>query len=177
MRLLRTLTAASAALALVAAPAAIAKTRTIGSTGSDPSMNICSGGQSCTYVNYSANKPVDVVKHAGTIVDWSLGADSIGGHVQLRVLRPLAGGNFKVVASSAVKTVTATGVNKFSAHISVKSGYVLALTNDSSGLYMSPAAAGNDVHYFDAPIANGATGHPNQVASNLQVQLSADVKS
>jgi hypothetical protein len=42
---------------------------------------------------------------------------------------------------------------------------------------MSPAMGGASVHYFDAPIDNGATGHPNQVSNDLQVQLSADVKS
>ncbi len=179
MRLLRTLTAASAAFALLAAPAAMAKTRTVGSTGSDPNMNICFSMQSCTYVNYSGNKPVDVVRHAGAIVDWSVGADSIGGQVQLRILRPVGHGNFKAVASSPLETVNMSGVNKFRVHINVKRGDVLALTNDSSGLYMSTAAAGQSVHYFDAdaPLADGATGQPNRVASGLQVQLSADVRS
>jgi hypothetical protein len=177
MRLLGTLTAASAALALIAAPAALAKTTTVGSTGSDPSMNICPGGESCTYVNYSGNKPVDVVRHAGTIVDWSLAADSVGGQVQLRILRPVGHGNYKVVASSSLATVGTTGVNKFSAHIKVRQNDVLALTNNSSGLYMGQAMGGASVHYFNAPIATGATGHPTQVANGLQAQLSADVKS
>ncbi len=177
MRPLRTLTAVSAVLALVATPAAMAKTRTVGSSGSDPSMNICVAGQSCTYVNYSGNKPVDVVRHAGTIVDWSIAADSVGGKVQLRILRPVGHGNYRVVGSSSIATVSMTGVNKFSTHINVKRNDVLALTNDSSGLYMSQAMGGASVHYFNAPIATGATGHPTQVANGLQVQLSADVKS
>jgi hypothetical protein len=174
----RTLTAlAAASLSLAAAPPALASTRHVGNANGSPTMNICVASQDCTYVNYRHGKPTDVVKHSGTIVHWSLNAGSEGGQVQLRILRPIGGGHFKAISSSAVKTVMTTGINTFSAHIKVKQGDVLALSNNTSGIYMAGAPAGTCVRYFGSPLHNGSTGRPTQIAQQLRLLVSADVKS
>lgn len=78
MRILRTLTALAAGmLSLAAAPAALAQSSAVGNAGGSPTMNLCVSMQSCTYVNYRNGKPTDVVRHTGTIVDWSVNAGSV----------------------------------------------------------------------------------------------------
>ena len=173
---LRTLTALTAtALSLVAAPAALAHTKPIGNSGGTPTMNICPLSQDCTYVNFEHGKPTDVVKRNGTLVDWSVNAGSSGGQVQLRILRPAGHGTFKAVHSSALETVSAIGLNTFSAHIKVKRGDVLAMSNDSSGIYMATAPSGQCVRDFSSTLSNGTTGRPDQVTTQLHLLLSADV--
>jgi hypothetical protein len=179
MRQPRTLTAlaATASLALAAAPAAFAKTSGVGNSNGGATMNVCPAQIKCTYFNTHNGKPTDVVKRSGTVTDWSLNAGSTGGFVRLRILRPIAGGKFKVVRSSAVHTVNAIGLNTFSAHIPVRAGDVLALGNDTSGIYMEHANPGTSVRYFEPSLHDGASGKPNQVTPELHLLLSAHVKS
>ncbi|MFL5831141.1 MAG: hypothetical protein ACJ76X_14605 [Solirubrobacteraceae bacterium] len=178
MRHLRTLTAlaATSALALAAAPAAMAKTSGVGNSNGNATMNICVFQQDCTYINYKNGKPTDVVHHTGTLTNWSLSAGSVGGQVKLRVLRPVSGGKFKAVHSSAVQTVTQIGLNTYSAHIRVKAGDVLALSNATSGIYMATAAPDHSIHYFSSTLADGSTGKPDATAPSLHLLLSAHVK-
>ena len=178
MRNFKTLAAlATAAASLAAAPAALAQTRTVGNAAGSPTMNICVASIDCTYVNYTHGKPTDVVKRTGTLTDWSLNAGSISGQVQLRILRRIGGGHFKVIRSSAAETVTATGVNTFSAHLRVKRGDVLALSNDTSGIYMATAPTGTCVRYFSGPLSDGASMTPDQISPQLHLLVSAHVKS
>jgi hypothetical protein len=177
---LRTLTAiAVASLSLAAAPAALARTSTVGSASGTPTQNICVLDINCTYINFSGGKPTDVVKRTGTITSWSLNAGSEGGQVQLRVLRPIAGGKFKAIRSSAVRTVSTTGLNTFPAHLAVRRGDVLALSNSSSGIYMAQALTGTDIHYFGFgnPLSDGSTGAPDRTAPQLHLLLSAHIHS
>ena len=96
MRRFRTLTAlTTASLALAAAPAAFAQTSSVGNSGGSATMNVCVASIECTYVNYHNGKPTDVVKHAGWVTNWSVNAGSIGGQVQLRILRPTSGGKLQ----------------------------------------------------------------------------------
>jgi hypothetical protein len=178
MRHLRTLTAlaATSALALAAAPAAMAKTSGVGNSNGNATMNICVFQQDCTYINYKNAKPTDVVHRTGTLTNWSLSAGSVGGQVKLRVLRPVSGGKFKAVHSSAVQTVTQIGLNTYSAHIRVKAGDVLALSNATSGIYMETATPDHSIHYFGGTLADGSTGKPDATAPSLHLLLSAHVK-
>jgi hypothetical protein len=176
MRTIRSLTTlAAAAITLGAASTALAKTITVGNSSGTPTMNICLSMIDCTYIAYEHNKPTAAVKHAGRLVDWSLTAGSTGGQVQLRVLRPAANGKYKAVGSSAVETVSAIGLNTFSAHIKVKKGDVLALSNSTSGIYMASAGADSGIRYFDSPFPDGSIGKPNQSSPQLRLLLSAHV--
>jgi hypothetical protein len=175
---LRTLTALTAAVAsLAAAPAALAQTSTVGSSAGEPTMNICALGFNCTYINFQNGKPTDVVKRTGTVTSWSLNAGSQGGQVRLRVLRPVAGGNLMAIRSSALRTVSTTGLNTFPAHLAVRKGDVLALSNDSSGIYMAQSAPGTSIHYFSNPFSDGSTGAPDRTAMQLHLLLSAKLHS
>ena len=176
MRNIRTLISlAIASLTLAAAPAAIAKTSNVGNSNGSPTMNLCALSIDCTYVNYKHGKPSDVVRHKGTVDSFSLNAGSVGGQVQLRVLRPRPHGKFKVVHSSATETVTMTGLNTFTTHLKVKRGDVLALSNDSSGIYMGTAPTGRCVRYFQGPLPDGSIGKPTHIAPQLHLLLSATV--
>ncbi|MGL1715212.1 hypothetical protein ACSTH8_00390, partial [Vibrio parahaemolyticus] len=86
---------------------------------------------------------------------------------RLRILRPIGGGNYTVVRSSAVQTVTSIGINTFSAHLRVRAGDVLALGNATSGIYMEHADPGNSVRYFMPSPGDGQSGKPNQVTPEL----------
>jgi hypothetical protein len=111
----------------------------------------------CTYVNYKHGKPTDVVRHSGTVADWSLNAGSVGGQVELRVLRPVGHGKFKFVHSSSLQPVSSTGENTFAANIKVEAGDVLGLTNDTSGIFIASAPNGTCVRYFDPSFPDGTT--------------------
>lgn len=175
---LRTVTALAAASAsLAAAPAAFAHTSTVGNANGMPTTNVCFLDFNCTYVNFHNGRPTDVVTRGGTITSWSLNAGSEGGQVQLRILRPVAGGAFKAIRSSSMRTVTTTGLNTFPAHLGVKKGDVLALSNASSGLYMAQTGAGSSIRYFLNPFTDGSSGKPDHTAMQLHVLLSAHVHS
>jgi hypothetical protein len=177
---LRTLTAIAITTgSLAAAPAALARTSTVGNANGMPTMNICVAGINCTYVNYKNGKPTDVVKRTGTVTGWSLNAGSDGGKVQLRVLRPVHGGKFKAIRSSAVRNVSKLGLNTFPAHLGVRKGDVLALSNSTSGIYMAQTGPGTEIRYFGFgnPLADGATGAPDRTAPQLHLLLSAKIHS
>ncbi len=174
---LRTLTGLAAATAsLAAAPAAFAHTSTIGTASGTPTMNICVLGFNCTYINFANGKSTDVVKRTGTITSWSLNAGSQGGTVRLRVLRPVAHRKFEAIRSSTLRTVSTTGLNTFPAHLGVRKGDVLALSNDSSGIYMSQSAPGTSINYFSNPVRDGLTGAPDRTVTQLHVLLSAQLR-
>jgi hypothetical protein len=166
---------AAGAVSMCAAPAALAGTTSVGSSAGMPIANICVLSFDCTYVNYRHGQPTDVIRHTGTVVDWSVNAGSVGGQVQLRVLRPTGHGRFKLQSSSPTKTISGAGENTFSAGLKVRHGDVLALTNASSGIYMAAAPAGTCVRYFDSALG-GSAGKPNRVAPQLHLLLSAHVK-
>jgi hypothetical protein len=177
---LRTITAiAVASASLAAAPAALARTSTVGSANGTPTMNICVFQIDCTYINFKNGKPSDVVRRTGTVTSWSLNAGSEGGQVRLRVLRPVAGGKFKAIRSSALRTVSTTGLNTFPAHLAVRKGDVLALSNSSSGIYMAQAPTGTDIRYFGFgdPLNDGSAGAPDRTAPQLHLLLSAQIHS
>jgi hypothetical protein len=174
---LRILAAATAAgVSLFAAPAALAKTSSVGHSSGTPTTNICVASFNCTYINYKHGNPTDVVNHSGSVADWSVNAGSVGGQVQLRVLRPVGHGKFEFVRSSKRQTVASPGKNTFAAHLKVNAGDVLALTNDTSGIYMSSAPAGTSVRYFDSSVHDGSSGKPNRETPKLHLLLSADVQ-
>ena len=179
MRQLRTLTAlaATASLALAAAPSAFARTSGVGSSGGTPTQNICLAQIKCTYFNTHNGHATDVVKHSGTVTSWSVNAGSTGGLVRLRILRPIGNGKFTVVRSSANHTVTKIGVNTFSSSVKVRAGDVLALGNATSGIYMSQTNSSDAVRYFMPSLSDGQSGNPNETASGLHLLLSARVKS
>jgi hypothetical protein len=181
MTRIRTLTAlAATALALAAAPAALANTATTGNTSGSPTMNLCLVNFDCTYINYTNNKPSDVIGHNGTITSWSINVGIYGGpeKVKLRVLRPQSGGKFKDIGDSSWATIYGNNVNTFKTKIKVHAGDVLALENSSSAILMATEPTGKGIHYFDgiAPngiLGHGATGKPDRTTPELHTLLSA----
>jgi hypothetical protein len=91
------------------------------------------------------------------------------------VLRP-AGTSFTAVGSSAVVTVT-SDLNTFTTSVPIQAGDVVAMDNDSAGLYFtdSPAVTLPLVKYFQPAIADGATGAPNNQRVNIELLMNADV--
>jgi hypothetical protein len=174
-RLLTLATLTAVALSVSTTPAALAKASSIGNSNGAPTTNLCALSFACTYVNYQHGKPSDVIGHSGTLSHWSLNAGSVGGQVQLRVLRPVAHGELEPLRSSSWQTIANPGLNTFPEHMKVRAGDVLALTNSSSGIYMTTAPAGTCIRYFDAPIPDGSTGKPGRVAPQLHLLLSARV--
>lgn len=181
MSRIRTLTAVSAAaLSLTAAAPAMASPSHVGNSSGTPTMNICLLDFQCTYLNTHNGARSDVARHAGTLTKWTVNAASTGGTVRLRILRPVGHGRLKFVRSSALQTIQDFGPNTYKAHIPVKRGDVLGLTNTTSGLYMEnsddPSRA---VKYFDysAPQSRGTVGKPNQTYPQpLRLLLSAKVR-
>ena len=55
-------------------------------------MNVCVFQIQCTYMNYANGKPTDVVRHKGTVKQWTLNTASTGGTVRLHVDASLGAG-------------------------------------------------------------------------------------
>jgi hypothetical protein len=162
----RRITAAAAVItaSLAAAPAALAHPpATVGNVTGAPVQNVCLFEVDCTYVNFAHGKPVDVVRHSGTITSWS--ALQCGG-LQLRVLRPAGNGKFRFVRSSIVRAAPNPGINVFPAHIPVKAGDVLALRDtgspaQSSCIMFAKAGSSRGVRYYKPSPSDGSTRKPN----------------
>jgi hypothetical protein len=149
---------------------------TIGSTlAGTPNTTVCVAMISCTYIQSSAGTAAFASPVDGTVVRWRLKAGSAGGTAKLRVLRPSAGA-FTAIASSKAETVN-LDVNTFTTSLPVKAGDVLALDNDSSGIYFtnSPTIAVPLVLYFQPALADGAAGTPNNQRANVELLMNADV--
>jgi hypothetical protein len=178
---IRTITAlGAAAVSLAAAGPALASSSHVGNAGGTPNMNICLLDFQCTYINTHHGARSDVIRHSGTLTRWTVNAASSGSPVRLRILRPVGHGRLKFVRSSAMQTTQDTGPNTFTAHIPVKRGDVLGLTNTTSALVMEnsddPSRA---VKYFDytAPQSRGSVGKPDQTYPQpLRLLLSARVR-
>ena len=166
---------AAGALAMAAAPAALALTVGVGDSTGTPTANVCPASVMCTYVNFKHGKPADVLKRSGTLTDFTVNAGSVGGQVQLRVLKPLSHGRFKVLRSSPVETISSPGANTFAIGLKVKAGNVLALSNDSSGIYMTSAPTGTCVRYIQGALPDGASAKPSHIVPQLHLLLSAVV--
>ena len=178
MHPIKTLIAIAAGAAVMcSAPAALAHTSSVGSSTGTPTANVCAASIACTYVNFHHGKPADVVKHAGKVTDYSVNAGSVGGQVQLRILRPAGHGKFKVVRSSAQELIANPGQNTFATSLKVKAGDVLALSNDSSGIYMASAPAGTCVRYIRGLLADGTKAKPDHIVPQLHLLLGAHVSS
>jgi hypothetical protein len=126
-------------------------------------QNVCFFEVDCTYVNFAHGKPVDVVRHSGTITSWS---SLKCGALQLRVLRPAGHGKFKFVRSSMVMAAPSQGINVFSAHIPVNAGDVLALRDtgsatQSSCLMFANSSSSRGVRYYRPSPSDGSTRKPN----------------
>jgi hypothetical protein len=170
-------TVAAVAL-LLALPAGSARAAdvTIGSNlAGAANANVCSAGIACTYLQTSGGTPVAVAPVSGTVVRWRLKAGSLGGPVKLRVLRP-GGTTFAAVASSAVVTVTAD-LNTFTTSLPIQAGDVVAMDNDSEGLYFtnSPAIALPLLKWYQPPLPDGVGATPNYQQTNLELLMNADV--
>lgn len=169
--------AAAVVVALLALPAgAHAADVTIGSNlAGAANSNVCSAGIACTYLQTSGGTPVAVSPVTGTVVRWRLKAGSLGGPVKLRVLRP-GGTTFTAVASSAVVTVT-TDLNTFTTSLPIQAGDVVAMDNDSEGLYFtnSPAITLPLLKWYQPPLPDGVGATPNYQQTNLELLMNADV--
>ena len=152
---------AVAAASLAAAPAAMAHghSNTVGDASGEAHQNVCVVDFACTYVNYDHGKPTDVVKHNGTITRWTLKAGSAGGTARLRILRPDGHGKMRFIRSSALRTINDDSTT-FAAHLKVRKGDVLGLTNATSGLYMrEDQSSTEEVRTFSYTTAGAKDGH------------------
>jgi hypothetical protein len=168
---------AATAVSLGVVPSALAHTDTVGNANGSPTMNECVAMIDCTYINYRNGSPSDVIKHSGTLTSWTLNADSSPGTVQLRILKPTGKHHFKVVFTSKTKTVNNDGTNTFSAHVKVAGGEVLALSNDTSGLYMARASSNHCIRFYMGSLDTGSSFDANMNVSQLHLLLSAKVRS
>jgi hypothetical protein len=115
----RVLLLAGLVFAALPAGSALADT-TIGQTGGDPD-NGCAGGVLVGDTNYV------VPSGGGTITSFSFQSTSAntGDELDFVVLRPEPGGRYLVVGKTGVVTLKGTGLETFSANISVAGGDIL----------------------------------------------------
>src|SRR4051812_15451030 len=174
----RSLTTLAAVTLTAAAAPAVASASPIGTSAGEADQNVCVAQIDCTYVNYKGAKPTDVVKKTGALKSWTVSASSTGGTVRLRVLRPAKHGKFLFVRSSKLRTGTQTRPNTFPTSLKVRKGDVLAMSNDTSGIYMQTASANRSLRYFnyDDPQTDGQTSKTSRTVPSLRLLLSAKTK-
>ncbi len=151
---------------------------TLGSTTGSPTGNICGAMIDCTYVPFTNVADAGLVApFNGTVTSFSINAGSSGGTVQLRVLRPAAGGTFIGVGTSPAETLTA-GLNTFTVSLPVESGDVLGLDNSSSALLFDTSALTPLTAYYETPsLIDGAPASaPNETQTGFRLLLSAVVQ-
>jgi hypothetical protein len=170
----RSLLVALAVALCSAAPAPAATT--IGSTSGLPDDNMpCIG--LCTYFTESATL---AVPSDGVLVSWRLnsGSDSVGVPVvALRAIRPVGGGSYSGVGTSTTEVIT-VGVNgPFATRIPVTAGDLLAINNDSQGLYFDQTVGGPTGRFFTGGLADGASGSPDGSAALKRLLVEADLEA
>ena len=146
---------------------------TLGSTTGTPSMNICGGGQNCTYVPFqNLGAAALVVPADGTLTSFSVRSGSATGSVALRVLRPAGGGAFTGAGTSPAKPLSGS-LDTFAVNLPVKAGDVLGLDNSSSALLFDNTDSQPIAGYELPALADGSTSVPNRSAGGLRLLLSA----
>jgi hypothetical protein len=174
-----------AASMLLFAPGAGAQTVTVGSplvgsfsfgvnatTGTDPVTTVAN----VTLPEPGANvfSPI-----TGTVVRWRLkGAGFVGGPFKLRVLRPVGGGAYAGIATSAAERPMGTGTQVFPTDLPIQAGDLIGLddtdfnTPDRFGIALVPGAAG----LLWAPhLADGKTAVSNGGITDEEWGFNADV--
>jgi hypothetical protein len=142
----------------------------------------------CTYVPFHLNSSTPELQvppgFDGTVTSFSVNAGSTGGKVELRVLRPEGGGQFKGAGTSPAETITNTGGQTFNISLPVKAGDVLGLDNASSAVLFDNTDATYFTQYYQPMNADGTPGlpdnttaAPNNQANQTRLLLSAVVQS
>ena len=173
-----------AVIALTACPATSSATTTIGvptpAGGGLTNTGSCAGSQKCTYLPVAGISPAYVSPVDGTIVRWRIAADSSGSPVQLRVLRPAAGGQFTAVGTSAPQTTTGLSkVDTFTTSLTIRAGDAIGLDNGSDALMWRKAVTGQGFRFHTPFLADGTTAafNPSNAGDNgLQLQINADIE-
>jgi hypothetical protein len=161
--------------ASTAGAATTGQTVTLGSTTGDPSGNICFAGFNCTYAPFSGvNAPELQVPFDGTVTSFSVNSGSSGNTVELRVLRPAAGGQFTGAGTSPPQVLPG-GPATFAVSLPVRAGDILGLDNSDSALMFDTTSPTAITAYYQPALADGATAPPNQSASGDRLLLSAVV--
>lgn len=115
--------------------------------------------------------PVD-----GTIVRWHV-LDASGGEFELRVLRPVAGGGYTAVGSSAFELPTSEALQTFTSDLPVQAGDLIGLDNSSTAAKIGGAEnPGARVSVWrPQPAEEATTGTP--VKLPLEAAFNAEVET
>jgi hypothetical protein len=152
---------------------------TIGSqtliTGTENSMSVG------TFIEYSLPGPAAeyVSPIDGTIVTWRVASGS-SSPVQLRVLRPIGGGKFAGVGTSAVQMTSGSPPNTFAANLPIKAGDIIGLDNQTQALIFTKDLPGAFPRVFTPALADGApAAEPTEVVGGgmgLKLQINVDIE-
>lgn len=168
---------AMSAWALLATTAAQASTITVGSVlppGSSPTAF----GQVQTFFNTALpEKGANLVSPVnGAIVRWRMqGAE--GGPFYLRVLRPNGSGGYTAVGTSNPATPSGTGVQTFTANLSIRAGDLIGVDpsngTDKIGVVEVPGAS---YGFIFPPPFDSATVAPSGTVAGKEIELNAEVQ-
>jgi hypothetical protein len=152
---------------------------TIGSqtliTGTENSMSVG------TFIEYSLPGPAAeyVSPIDGTIVTWRVASGS-SSPVRLRVLRPVGGGKFAGVGTSAVQMTSGSPPNTFATNLPIKAGDIIGLDNQTQALIFTKDVPGAFPKVFTPALADGApAAEPAEVVGggmSLKLQINADIE-
>lgn len=139
----------------------------------------------CTYIQWSGSEPDSSYSSpvAGTIVDWRISSGSAGNKVALRVLRPVGGGKYMAVGTSATETVSGnpTTPDEFSTNLPVQAGDIIGLDNSSDALIFETGVLGAFPEFWtpqttDGSAATAPTTPSGSSSNGYQLQIDAYVQ-
>ncbi len=174
-------------IALASAAPATAAT-TIGSDlAPDPVNSLCSPPDSCMVTNTTLPGRQLTAPTDGVIVRWRVRVDDTepgGNQLRLRVIRPISGGAFQAISTSATQTVFDLGppaTSLFTTQQAVRAGDGIALDLPSPAGNLTLATSnqpGVTSVRWVPPLADGLSGAPTDSLSNsLEHLFNADIEA
>ena len=134
-----------------------------------------------TFIEYSLPGPAPeyVSPIDGTIVTWRIASGS-SSPVRLRVLRPVGGGKFAGVGTSAVQTTNGSPPDTFATNLPIKAGDIIGLDNETQALIFTKDVPGAFPKVFTPALADGAAAaEPKAVIGGgmgLKLEINADIQ-
>jgi hypothetical protein len=112
-------------------------------------------------------------------VTWRIASGS-SSPVRLRVLRPVGGGKFAGVGTSAVQMTSGSPPNTFATNLPIKAGDIIGLDNETQALIFTKDVPGAFPKVFTPALADGAAAaEPTEVVGGgmgLKLQINADIE-
>jgi hypothetical protein len=142
-------------------------------------LNVCSAGIQCTYIQRTGSSDIYIAPVDGVIVRWRLASGSSGSPVRLRVLRRSGAAppfSYTGAGTSGFRTATGGVVDVFeNEHLPIAAGNIIGVDNSTSALLFGNSASA-EADYFTPYLGDGAPLAQPTEGPNRRIELNADIE-